>query len=436
MTQTSPEPRRIALVDDDEDLLRSTAQVLRLAGFEVECFDGAQGALAAIDESWPGIVVTDVRMPHISGIELFRRLHERDGELPVVLITGHGDIDMAVDLLKAGAWDFLSKPFDPDALVAAANRAMTARGLTLENRRLRVLAESEGNETLIGESPAIRRLREMIPVLGGAGIDVLIEGETGTGKDLLARLIHRAGPRARHRFLPLACAGMSEALIAQTFGPASNPALLSADRGTLYLDDIDRAPSLLQDRLLTFAEQRVLRQGDNTVPIDVRIIATSQPGEDGEAPRIAPQLFFRLAAMRLAIPPLRERREDIAPLFARFCADAAQRFARNIPPVTAEVRAMLDTHAWPGNVRELHNFAEQVVMGLAAPAAATTPEAPQAGLVERVDAYEKDAIITAVIAADGEIGAAIRALQLPRKTFYYKVHKHGIDLTALRHELS
>lgn len=437
MTDNTQDCRRIALVDDDDDLLRSMDQLLSLSGFEVTCFTSAAEALGAIDESWPGIVVTDVRMPHMSGIELFRRLNTLDADLPVVLITGHGDVDMAVDLIKSGAWDFLSKPYDPDALIAAATRAATARSLSLENRRLRSLASEENATTLIGESPAIRRLREMVPVLAGTDIDILIEGETGTGKDLLARLIHRSGRHARHRFLPVACAGMSEALVAQTFGPSPNPALLSADRGTLYLDDIDRAPAVLQDRLLAFVERRVLRQGDNLVPIDVRIIATSQPSGDGGTPAISPPLFFRLAAMRLSLPPLRERREDIAPLFARFVADAAQRFGREIPPVTAPIRTRLETYEWPGNVRELQNFAEQFVMDLVTPAtSAPAAETRDVGLVERVDAYERDVIIAAVVAAKGEIGAAISALQLPRKTFYYKVHKHGIDLAALRQNLS
>lgn len=424
---------RIALVEDDEDLARSTEQLLRLAGFEVESFPAAPPALAAITTDFPGVVVTDVRMPQISGIDLFRQLHERDPELPVILVTGHGDIEMAVQMLKAGAWDFLTKPFAPDTLIAAVNRAATARALTLENRHLRALAEADDAPAFLGESPAIRRLREMIPVLANADIDLFIEGETGTGKDLLARLIHRTGKRARHRFLPLACAGMPETLAEPLFAASGHaePGIAAAQRGTLYLDDIDRAPAHLQERLLPFIEQRVLRRRDETMPIDVRVISTSQNTADGPPPALLPPLFYRLAAMRLSIPPLRERREDIAPLFARFAGDAARRTGRDLPPVSAAVRTMLERHEWPGNVRELANFAEQFVLGLGESTPTPSPSEAK-GLTERVDAFEREEIIAAVLAANGEIGAAIRSLDLPRKTFYYKVNKHGIDLGALR----
>ena len=433
MAETPPSSPRIALVEDDEDLARSTAQLLRLAGFEVEHFPAATPALAAITADWPGVVVTDVRMPLVSGIDLFRQLHERDPELPVILVTGHGDIEMAVQMLKAGVWDFLTKPFAPDALIAAVNRAATARGLTLENRRLRSLAEADDAPVFLGESPAIRRLREMIPVLANADIDIFIEGETGTGKDLLARLIHRAGKRARHRFLPLACAGVPEALVDPLFtsNGHAEPGRAAAQRGTLYLDDVDRAPLVLQERLLPFVEQRLLHRRSEAMPIDVRVISTSQNTADGPPPALLPPLFYRLAAMRLNVPPLRERREDIPALFARFAGEAASRLGRELPAVTAPVRSMLERHDWPGNVRELANFAEQFVLGLGDPSPAVSARAAK-GLTERVDAFERDEIIAAVQASGGEIGAAIRTLDLPRKTFYYKVNKHGIDLGALR----
>ncbi|MBT0667650.1 sigma-54-dependent Fis family transcriptional regulator [Novosphingobium profundi] len=431
---------RIALVEDDADLARSTLQLLRLAGFEVTLFDRARPALDVIDAEWPGILVTDVRMPGMSGIELFRTLRERDGELPVVLITGHGDVDMAVDMLKSGAWDFLTKPFDPDGLVAVCTRALRARELALENRHLRRMAGDEAAPALLGQSPAMQRLREMIPMLANADIDILIEGETGTGKDLLARLIHRSGKRSRRRFLPLACAGLDEALVARTFGPSGDPAVLAADKGTLYLDDLDRAPRVLQDRLTSFVERRTVETGPNDVPLDLRIIASSQPLDESHDLPILPTLFYRLATMRLVIPPLRERREDISPLFARFASECADRLGRSVPPLSDAVRTRLSTHDWPGNVRELRNFAELFAMELLgdssgdarAGAIAVEDTAPKASLAERVDAFEREEIVAAVLAAGGEIGAAIRSLGLPRKTFYYKVTKHGIDLQSLK----
>ncbi|HEX7821830.1 MAG TPA: sigma-54 dependent transcriptional regulator [Sphingobium sp.] len=432
----SEDARRVALVEDDEDLRASTAQLLTLADFAVDCFAAAEPALAAIDESYPGVVVTDVRMPHMSGIELFRILHARDADLPVVLVTGHGDLPMAVDTLKAGAWDFMAKPFDPAMLVAAVSRASTARALVLDNRRLRRLAESDEGAGLVGRSPAIRRLREMIPVLADADIDLFIEGETGTGKELLARLIHRAGKRARHRFLPVACGAVPEAVIETgLFASVGEGSIAGSSRGTLFLDDIDQSSRTLQSRLVPLIEQRVLQPsgGRAPVPLDLRVIATAgDAGEEGPG-SILPALFYRLATLRLRMPPLRERREDVPLLFVHLAGVSAARLRRAMPPVTAGVRDYLAQHDWPGNVRELANFADRFVLGLGGHGVERGGDDGEgAPLPDRVDAFERDAIVQAVVAARGDIGRAIERLGVPRKTFYYKVNKHGIDLRTLR----
>ncbi|AXB79246.1 sigma-54-dependent Fis family transcriptional regulator [Novosphingobium sp. P6W] len=426
--------RRVALVEDDEDLRVSTAQVLTLAGFAVEAFPAAAPALAAIDADWPGLVVTDVRMPYMSGIELQRALHERDSELPVILVTGHGDVTMAVDALKAGAWDFLTKPFDPQALIAAADRAATARALALDNRRLRAEAQGEESSGLVGQSPAIRRLREMIPTLANADIDLFIEGETGTGKELLARLIHRAGKRARHRFLAVACAALPDPLEDELFAPSGEASIAAANRGTLFLDDIDQAARRLQSRLVPLVEERALRSpgAREPLPLDLRVIATGGAEEGDLSARIAPALFYRLAALRLRMPPLRERREDVPALFAHLAGAAAARLRRPLPEMTGAVRDHLAGHDWPGNVRELAHYAERFVLGLIEAAPLPLAEAAGDTLPQRLDAFERETIMAAVVAAGGEIGAAIQRLGIPRKTFYYKVNKLGIDLTALR----
>ena len=434
--------RHIALVDDDEDLRTSTAQLLRLAGFTVELFEAARPALAAIGSDFGGVVVTDVRMPGMSGIELLGELQARDPSLPVVLITGHGDVAMAVDALKAGAWDFLVKPFDPDALVAAVTRAAKARSLELENRRLRAMADGEGladTGGLIGRSPAICRLRDMIPMVANANIDLFIEGETGTGKELLARLIHRASNRARHRFLSVACAALPDALLdTELFARMGDRSVVAASRGTLFLDDLDQASRALQSRLTTLLEDRALRSGraSDAIPIDLRVIATGTEEALRAPDAISLALFYRIAAVRLRLPPLRERREDVPLLFAHFAGEAAARFRKPIPAITEAVQLHLATHDWPGNVRELAHFADRFVLGLAD--AAHTPAAQQSvndtatPLPDRVAAFERAAIIEAITASGGEVGAAIDRLGLPRKTFYYKVQRLGIDLRDLR----
>ncbi|WP_244646712.1 sigma-54-dependent transcriptional regulator [Sphingomonas sp. CFBP 8760] len=422
----------VALVDDDDDLRTALAQTLDLAGYRVVPFTGAEAALAAIDPAFPGVVVTDVRMPQIGGIELFRRLRECDPDLPVLLMTGHADVPMAVDALRAGAWDFLTKPFDPEALLAALARAVAQRSLVLDNRRLRALALVTDASPLVGRSVAIERLRDTIAVVAQTDIDILIEGETGTGKELVARLIHRGGRRARAPFVGVACAALPDTLLDEEMF-AARGTVAAARGGTLFLDDIDRASPALQERLVPLAEDRTLRVagGHDAMPVDLRLIATA---DDQAEDRVLPALFYRLAAVRLRIPPLRERLDDVPLLFAHLVDTAAARLRRPIPPLTHAVRQHLATHRWPGNVRELAHFADRVVIGLEGVEADHLAAA--ATLPERVDGFERQAIIDAVTAAGGEIGVAIQQLGLPRKTFYYKVQRLGIDLTTLRRSIA
>lgn len=430
-----PIPARVALIEDDADLRVSTTQLLTLAGFAVDAYPTAAPALAALDADFAGVVVTDVRLPHMSGTEVFELLRARDPTLPVILITGHGDVAMAVAALKAGAWDFLTKPFDPDVLVAAVARAATARMLALDNRRLRAAAEGagEGDAGLIGTSPAIERLRALIPTLADADIDLLIEGETGTGKALLARRIHAAGKRRRHRLLDVACAAYPDALLdTDLFARVGNGSVVAASRGTLLLDDLDQASRGLQARLTALVEARALvtPSARDAIPIDLRIIATAAEEGTRADDAIVPALLYRVAAVRLRMPPLRERREDVVPLFAHFVAEAARRMGQPVPPMTGAAQHHLATHDWPGNVRELAHFAERFVLGLEVAAAEDAGAAPS--LPERLDAFERAAIIAAMGVANGEVGAAITQLGIPRKTFYYRVKRLGIDLQPLK----
>lgn len=429
--------RKVALVDDDEDLRAATAQLLRMADFQVVQFADASGALNAIDAGWEGVVVSDVRMPGLSGIDLHRALRQRDDELPVILITGHGDVAMAVDALKSGVWDFLTKPFLPDAMIAAVERAVRARSLALDNRRLHAEAADGPASALVGSSPAIRRLRDMIPTLANADLDILIEGETGTGKELLARLIHQAGKRRRHKFMTINCAGLNASLEDELLSLSGGVSLVHSSRGTLLLDDIDRASDRFQSRLVPVLEDRALAMpGKEPVPLDLRVIATAGAAGIASGDALSPSLLHRLAGMRISVPPLRERREDIPVLFAHFVGLAAARNRIAVPRLRPDVHDRLSRHDWPGNAHELARYAEQFVLGLldgedAAPEAASEPP-----LEERVNAFEREAIIAAVRAAHGRIGKALETLAIPRKTFYYKVKKLGIDLAALRQEPS
>ncbi|MEG3174694.1 sigma-54 dependent transcriptional regulator [Sphingomonas sp. RB3P16] len=425
MTRTDP-AWHVALIDDDDDLRAATAQLFALDGFEVHAFADPESALGAIGAAFPGVVITDVRMPHLSGIELFAILQDRDPELPVVLITGHGDVAMAVDAIKAGAWDFLTKPFDPDALLAAAKRAARARALTLENRQLRAAVDAAAGDALIGDTPAIRRLRGLIPVLGDAALDVVIEGELGTGKEHFARLVHRAGRRARHRFLRIDCATVPQPLVERELF-ARNGTIARADRGTLFLDNLERASDDLQSRLIHLAETRTIApDARDPDPVDIRIIAAV---EEGARAGLSPALYHLLAGVPLRMPPLAERTSDIPLLFAHLVARAARTHGCAVPPL-ADHAHRLALRAWPGNVLELEKTAERICLGLEEEGAGG--DVGLAPLAARLDAFERAAILDAVAAADGQIAVAIERLQLPRKTFYYRVKRLGVDLRAAR----
>lgn len=429
----------VALVDDDDDLRHATAQTLSLAGMRVESFAGAQEALDAVDADWPGVVVTDIRMPVIDGITLFQQLNQRDPSLPVIFITGHGEVDVAVQAMKAGAWDFLTKPFAGDALIAAVQRGLETRRLALENRRLRHLAQAHADDALVGTSPAIARLRQTIPVLGGSAIDILIEGESGTGKELVARLIHRAGPGPRRPVATLACGAVPDALIESALvGEAGRAGtLLQAQGGTLLLDDIDRASPALQGRLVQVLETRkvMVPHGREPLPLDMRVIGMSCAPLDDllREGRLLPALLYRLSGVRITLPPLRERRADVDSLFAHMLQESAERMKRPPPPISPATLAYLSMHDWPGNVRELAHFAERLVMGLDMETAAQD----DAGLplADQLARFEAHLLSRAFLSEGGDANRTAARLAIPRETFYYKAKRHGLNLAALRGEI-
>jgi two-component system C4-dicarboxylate transport response regulator DctD len=433
--------RTVAFVDDDADMRRANAKSLDLAGHDARLFDAAPAALAAIGPDFPGVVVSDLRMPGIDGMQLFRALRRIDPELPVILITGHGDIATAVAATREGAYDFITKPYQPDVLLRAIARGLEQRRLCLENRRLRRDAErAAASSVLMGQSSAIEQLRRTIDQLGDTGIDILIEGETGTGKTLVATLLHRTSRRRGQLLATVDCGALPESLIdSELFGHVAGAfpgathsrtgRIEAAEFGTLFLDEIDALPPGVQPKLLRAIEDRVITPlGANEArPVDVRVIAAStgelrQLTADG---RFLAPLLYRLNGVVLRLPPLRERREDVPLLFDHFLRDAATRLKREIPAITGVHWSMLTGHDWPGNVRELIHYAERVVLGL--DDQSPDPDAEVASLAERVAQFEAAQLCKALADHDGRVGAAIAALGLPRKTFYDKLKRHGID---------
>lgn len=438
----------VLFVDDEPHLRAANAQTLQLAGFEAHPRASAAEALSGLTEDFPGVVVTDLRMPGMDGMALFRRLREIDPDLPVILVTGHGDIEMAVAALREGAYDFIAKPFAGERLVESVRRAAEKRRLVLDNRRLRAEARMpEGDVTMIGETPAIQRLRRTLRQIADTRVDVLIEGETGSGKEVVASLLHRWSERRERPFVALNCGALPETVIeSELFGHEAGAFTGAQKRrvgriehssgGTLFLDEIESMPPALQVRFLRVLETRAVEPlGTNeTRRLDLRVVAAAKVdlGNPQERGDFREDLFYRLNVVTLRIPPLRERRDDIPLLFRHFLARAVQRFGGALPEIGPNIRAHLLAHHWPGNVRELSHYAERVALGLEGEEEEDSALPLPAGgtLAERLEAFEAEAIREALGQHKGDVRGTIEALGLPRKTFYDKLQRHGIDRRA------
>lgn len=440
------EAGKILFVDDDPALRAANVQSLELANLSVESFDSARAALGRIGPGFNGVIVSDIRMPGMDGLAFFDAVREIDPAIPFILITGHGDVQMAVDALQAGAHDFLTKPFAADHLIASVRRGLTHRSLELDNQRLRRLAEEseQAGSPLLGETPVMIRLREMIAQVADAKIDVLIEGETGVGKELVAHLLHRGSQRSGRPFVDVNCGALPDTLAErQLFGEesydrrtAQSGKIEAAHRGTLFLDEIENLSPAVQVRLLRALEdQEVVPVGAKEPrPIDVRVIASTKRDLQAAVAEgsFREDLLYRINIVRLRIPPLRERRADVPLLFASFVAEAAQRMGRTPPPLSDDIRTQLLEHDWPGNIRELRNFAFRSILGLDEGGAAADVAPTDRTLPERVERFEASVIESVLAECRGDVQSALARLGIPRKTFYDKLSRHGIDIRAFR----
>ena len=431
----------VIVVDDEAPIREAVQQWLTLSGFEVRLFSRAEECLAQLPDHFPGVILSDVRMPGMDGLQLLAALQLRDRDLPVIMLTGHGDVPMAVDAMRDGAYDFLEKPFSPETLLGSLRRALEKRALVLENRALHERADNRSrlDATLLGMSPTMQTLRRQVLDLSQLPVNVLIRGETGSGKEMVARCLHDFGPRADKPFVAVNCAAIPEQLFeAELFGHESGAftgaqgkrigKLEYAHGGTVFLDEIESMPLAQQVKLLrVIQERRIERLGSNqSIDIDVRIIAATKPDllDEARAGRFREDLAYRLNIAELRLPPLRERREDIPMLFSHFSRNAAERLGRRAPVLSGEQLSHLLSHDWPGNVRELANAAERQVLGLDGPAA----EGSMVGqsLVAQQEAFEAHCIRSALRRHRGDIKAAMHELQLPRRTLNEKMQRHGL----------
>lgn len=443
---------KVLFADDEKHIRIANQQTLDLAGFDVQCFSSAEQILPILSLEWSGVVVCDIRMPGMDGLTLLAEAQKIDHDLPVILITGHGDISMAVSAIRDGAYDFIEKPFAPARLVETVRRAMDKRNLTLENRNLRteLQAQSVPGPRIIGNTPAIQRLRATVAQIADTKADVLLLGETGTGKELVARSLHEHSSRQEHNFVAVNCGAVPENLMeSELFGHEAGAftgarerrigKFEHANRGTLFLDEIESMPPAVQVRLLRVLQEREIeRIGSNRlIALDIRVIAAAK--EDlkqlAAGGGFREDLYYRLNVVVIDIPPLRERREDIPLLFHHFLLEASARYQREAPPPGSDTLQVLLAFDWPGNVRELRNMAERYVLlgencdysleqllhGAKGDAANTLPA--------QVECFEKSLIEQALANYNGNIKETMESLGVPRKTLYDKMRKYGLDKT-------
>ncbi|MHA6491826.1 sigma-54-dependent transcriptional regulator [Pseudomonas borbori] len=439
---------QVIVVDDEQAIREAVQQWLELSGLRVRSCASAGEALALIDRDFSGVVISDVRMPGTDGLQLLDSLLELDRDLPVILVTGHGDVPMAVQALSRGAYDFIEKPFTPERLLDSVRRGLDKRRLVCENRQLRQqFAQKDHIEAqLLGVSRTMENLRRQILELAGTSVNILIRGDTGSGKERVARCLHDFSSRAGKAFVALNCAAIPENLFeSELFGHESGAftgaqgkrigRIEHADGGTLFLDEVESLPLAQQVKLLRVLQEKTLeRLGSNrSIQVDLRVISAVKPDllDEVRAGRFREDLYYRLNVATLRIPPLRERREDIPLLFEHFANQAAQRHQRETPPLLPAELARLIGHDWPGNVRELINAAERHALGLSGQTESAATLSEQS-LSEQMEAFEAQCLHRALLQCQGNIAEVMALLQIPRRTLNEKMQRHGLQRSSYR----
>lgn len=438
--------RQVLVVEDDELVRLSSVQSLQLADFDAIGAGSAEDAIARIERAPIGVIVSDVRLPGISGLDLLEQCRAQRPDVPVILMTGHGDISMAVNAMRGGAYDFIEKPFASERLVETVRRALEHGQLVLENRALRGALASERTLTtrLIGRSPALEQVRRLIANVGPTDAPVLINGDTGSGKELIARSLHELSTRRDKPFLAINCAALPDTMFeSEMFGYEAGAFTGAAKRrigkiehasgGTLFLDEVESMPLALQAKLLRVLQEGTLeRLGSNqSIRVDCRVIAAAKGDMERhiESGQFRRDLFYRLNVVTVALPPLAERREDIVPLFESFVLDAAVRYGRAAPVLSPTFANALMRRPWLGNVRELRNAADRFVLGIEDTSdhvATANEEHPGESLKDRVDQFERAIIADTLARCEGVVAIAAERLQLGKATLYEKIKRYGL----------
>ncbi len=447
---------RVIVIDDDTYVLMAMKQTLAMNNYHVDIFDKPMEGLDNIKKGAYHAVVADVKMPKMNGLELLRKIREIDTDLPVIIITGHGDVPMAVTALKEGAYDFLEKPVDDSVLLASLKRAVEKMSLLHSNRELTDLLNRKKDgrsafHNLIGYSSPMQNLYDIIETVAKEEYPVLITGETGTGKELVAKAIHELSLRSAEKFIPLNMCALPESMIeSELFGHEAGAFTGAvrrsigkfeyAGRGTIFLDEICSLPLNLQVKLLrVIEEKKIQRLGSNEfIPVHARIIVASNRNlrKEVDLGTFRADLYFRLNVIPVGIPPLRDRREDIPLLANHFIEEYNRSHEQKITSVNEKIYKWMLAYDWPGNVRELENFIKQLCLLNNNPLFSETPGEDvvsdrlpsRAGttLKEYLDSAEKEFISQVLRINNGQIIPTSRTLGISRKSLYEKMKRYGM----------
>jgi DNA-binding NtrC family response regulator len=457
---------RILIVDDEPEVAGTWVRILEMAGYQCLSTDQPHEALSLLESEHPDLLLTDLRMPELDGMEMLKRARKIDPHMPVVMLTGHASLESAVAAVKAGAFDFLSKSFSNDQLKLTVARALNRRRLELENLNLRDQLQGVfGFENIIGQSAALQQVLELVRKAARSEANILILGESGTGKELIAHAIHANSPRSAQPFVPVDCASLPENLLeSELFGHekgaftgainAKQGLMESAHRGTVFLDELGELPIGLQAKLLRALQERQIRHigGTRQIDIDVRIVSATNRDLRAlvSAGKFREDLYFRVNVIDVALPPLRERVGDIELLAASFVRKFGRSAAVPVKGFEPEAMAALESYAWPGNVRELQNVVERACaladgemitlaelpqhlrapvnstnaapIGVESASKLTLKEAKERWIGELEAAYVADLLKR----EGGNVSEAARKAGVDRKTLHRILNKHGL----------
>lgn len=455
----------IAVIDDDDAARMSIGQMLKLRRYEVALFASAEAALASPRLMDMDCIVTDVKMPGMDGETFLAEIMRQRYTSPVVMITGHGDVSMAVRCLKSGAYDFVEKPFEDEVLLASVGRAVERRLLYRESEELRkrlamLSPEEDGRFGLVGRSAAMQDLYDQIEAVARADAPVIIFGETGVGKELVARAIHQQSARSGKPFVPVNAGGLPETMLeSELFGHARGAftgaeverdgKLVTASGGTLLLDEIESISERAQMQLLRVLEDGLVQPLGRDLPrsVDIRLLATSKVdlAEQARQGRLREDFYHRIAVLTLAVPPLRERTEDVPMLVAHFLKQAATRYGMDVPRMPDETLDDMLHHGWPGNVRELRNVVERLLITAKnGVCSAFEPDESLVGtrllslpatagrLRDEMERTERSVIETALREQHGEINGTCRSLAISRRALYERMKKYELNKESFR----